>query len=488
MAKKITLKENNEYKKRRGELHKKIWEIEEYMHRWERKENFKHYMLGFLFYNFISEDIANFFNDSEHESGGRSFDYALISDADATLNFLDGTVKSKGFFILPSQLFSNVQKSALTNENLSADLAKIFNEIETSAKGNFHELNIEGIFEETNDALKRMGKTTKERNNHIAIIMEKIKDLKFEDFGEYKMDAFGDACDFLISKYAFLAGSREVEFFTPETVSILLARLVMDGKTKINKIYDPACGSGGLLIQTKKYLEDHIIQDGFFGQEKSEQNYNLARINMFLHNINYSKFDIRNGDVLLNPMHKNEETFDAIVSNPPHSIEWEGDGNSKLVFDERFTDAGVLAPRSKADFAFIMHILSSLSKNGRAAIACFPGVLYRLGAEQVIRKHLVNNNFIDTVITLPGNLFFGTTTETVILILAKNKTTNDTLFINASKEFQKDKNTNILNGANIEKIVAGFRDRKQQGRFSRMVPLEELQENEYNLDVSLYIK
>ena len=262
----------------------------------------------------------------------------------------------------------------------------------------------------------------------------------------------------------------------------------MDGKNKINKVYDPTCGSGSLILKMKKQFDDHIIEEGFFGQEINMTNFNLCRMNMFLHNVNYNNFSIKRGDTLLEPLHNDEKPFDAIVSNPPYSIKWVGDNDPTLINDIRFAPAGKLAPKNYADFAFILHALSYLSSKGRAAIVCFPGIFYRKGAEKTIRKYLVDNSFVDALIQLPENLFFGTSIATCILVMSKNKTENKVLFIDASNEFKKVTNNNILEEENINKIVDEFRNRKEIEYFSRYVSRDEIAENDYNLSVSTYVE
>ena len=327
------------------------------------------------------------------------------------------------------------------------------------------------------------------KNKRLSDILNGINSINFGNFEENDIDAFGDAYEFLISNYASNAGKSGGEFFTPQTVSKLLARLVMVGKDKINKVYDPTCGSGSLLLQMKKQYEDHILEDGFFGQEINMTNYNLARMNMFLHNINYNNFDIKRGDTLLNPQHLEEKPFDAIVSNPPYSVKWVGDGDPTLINDDRFAPAGKLAPKSKADFAFIMHSLNHLSNKGRAAIVCFPGIFYRGGAEKTIRQYLVDNNFVEAVIALPDNLFFGTSIATTILVLAKNKLENKTLFIDASKEFKKETNNNVLTDDNIDHIVELFTNYQSVDYKAALVDNEVIgSEQDYNLSVSTYVE
>ena len=478
-------KENAE----RKELHRKIWAIADDVRGAVDGWDFKQYILGILFYRFISEHMADYFDHAEHEAGDLEFRYAELSDQEAEQDFKPGTVEDKGFFILPSQLFENVVKNASQNENLNEDLANIFQDIEKSAIGFKSEDDIKGLFDNLDTRSNILGGTVQEKNKRLSDILNGINSINFGNFEENDIDAFGDAYEFLISNYASNAGKSGGEFFTPQTVSKLLARLVMVGKDKINKVYDPTCGSGSLLLQMKKQYEDHILEDGFFGQEINMTNYNLARMNMFLHNINYNNFNIKRGDTLLNPQHLDEKPFDAIVSNPPYSTKWKGDDDPTLINDDRFAPAGKLAPKSKADFAFIMHSLNHLSNRGRAAIVCFPGIFYRGGAEKTIRQYLVDNNFVEAVIALPDNLFFGTSIATTILVLAKNKLENKTLFIDASKEFKKETNNNVLTDDNIDHIVELFTNYQSVDYKVALVDNEVIgSEQDYNLSVSTYVE
>ena len=480
-------KGNNETMQR-SELHRKIWAIADDVRGAVDGWDFKQYILGIVGYRVIAEKMTEFLNSAEQEAGDWNVDDADISDEEAEKDFRPNTVEDKGFFILPSQLFKNVVKTAKDNENLNTDLANIFKAIEGSAVGFASEDDIKGLFEDVDTTSNRLGGTVSEKNKRLTDILTGIAGINFGDFKNNDIDAFGDAYEYLISNYASNAGKSGGEFFTPQTVSKLLARLVMDGKTNINKVYDPTCGSGSLLLQMKKQFDEHIIDEGFFGQEINMTNFNLARMNMFLHNVNYNNFSIKRGDTLINPLHRDEKPFDAIVSNPPYSIKWMGDADPTLINDERFAPAGKLAPKSYADYAFIMHSLAYLSSKGRAAIVCFPGIFYRKGAEKTIRKYLVDNNFIDCVIQLPENLFFGTSIATCILVMAKNKTENKILFIDASKEFKKETNNNILEEKNIKTIVDEFRSRTEKEYFSRYVDRAEIEENDYNLSVSTYVE
>lgn len=299
---------------------------------------------------------------------------------------------------------------------------------------------------------------------------------------------FGDAYEFLMTMYASNAGKSGGEFFTPQEVGELLAKIVIMDKKSVNKVYDPACGSGSLLLKFAKILGKENVKDGFYGQEINITTYNLARINMFLHDINYNNFDIALGDTLIKPKHWDDEPFDAIVSNPPYSIHWEGKKNPLLINDERYAPAGILAPESKADLAFTMHMLSWLSEKGTAAIVEFPGVLYRGGAEQKIRNYLVENNYIDIVIQLPTDLFFGTSIATCIIVLKKNKTDNSILFVDASNEFFRGDNKNKLTPDNIKNIIDIIRKRENKEYSSKLVTNEEILNNESNLSVNTYLK
>lgn len=472
----------------RAKLHKKIWAIADDVRGAVDGWDFKQYILGALFYRFISENITLYFNQAEHATGDKQFNYANLTDAEAEKDFRPGTVEAKGFFILPSQLFANLVKTADNNENLNTYLAAVFAAIEASAIGFPSELAIKGLFDDVDTTSNRLGATVAEKNKKIANILKGISTLKFSFSEDNQIDAFGDAYEFLISNYASNAGKSGGEFFTPQTVSKLLAQIVMTGKTKVNKVYDPTCGSGSLLLQMKKQFENKIIEKGFYGQEINMTNFNLARMNMFLHNINYHNFNIKRGDTLLNPLHENEKPFDAIVSNPPYSVKWVGDDDPTLINDPRFAPASRLAPKSKADFAFIMHILSYLSSKGTAAVVCFPGIFYRGGAEKTIRKYLVDNNYIHTIINLPDNLFFGTSIATTILVLAKNKIDNKIMFIDASQQFQKATNTNILSDENIAKIVQTYKNRSEEAHFAKLATIDDIEKEDYNLSVSTYVE
>lgn len=470
----------------RSKLHSTIWKIANDLRGSVDGWDFKQYVLGFLFYRFISENLSNYINAEERRTGATEFSYAELSDDAAEFGRND-TVKEKGFYILPSELFENVQKRAKTEDNLNEILSGIFRNIENSAKGADSEDDIKGLFDDLDVNSNKLGSTVAKRNELLVKLLDAIGSLEVGKYEDNTIDAFGDAYEYLMAMYASSAGKSGGEFFTPQEVSELLARITVVGKKEVNKVYDPACGSGSLLLKFAKVLGKENVRQGFYGQEINLTTYNLCRINMYLHDINYEKFDIAHGDTLTDPAHWDDEPFDAIVSNPPYSINWEGDSNPLLINDPRFSPAGVLAPKSYADLAFTMHILSWLSTSGTAAIVEFPGVLYRGNSEAKIRKYLVDNNFVDTVIQLPPDLFFGTTISTCIVVLKKSKKDNSTLFINASAEFVRGGNKNKLSQANQDKILEAFINREDVEHFGRLVPNSEIAENDYNLTVSSYV-
>ena len=467
----------------RAALQRQIWAIANEVRGAVDGWDFKQYVLGALFYRFISENFVNYI-----EAGDDSIDYAALPDSVITPDLKEDAIKTKGYFIRPSDLFVNVAKNANSNDSLNTDLAHIFADIEASASGYPSERDIKGLFADFDTTSNRLGNTVKDKNARLAAVLNGVAKLDFGDFEESHIDLFGDAYEFLISNYAANAGKSGGEFFTPQHVSKLIAQLAMHGQSSVNKIYDPACGSGSLLLQAKKHFDAHIIEEGFFGQEINHTTYNLARMNMFLHNINYDKFNIQLGNTLIEPHFGDDKPFDAIVSNPPYSVKWIGSDDPTLINDERFAPAGVLAPKSKADFAFVLHALSYLSSKGRAAIVCFPGIFYRGGAEQKIRQYLVDNNYVETVISLAPNLFYGTTIAVNILVLAKNKKDTTTQFIDASGLFKKETNNNTLLDVHIEQIMQVFASKANVDHFAQSVPFEMVVANDYNLSVSSYVE
>ena len=478
---------DNKKEQERAELHRTIWSIANDLRGSVDGWDFKQYVLGMLFYRYISENLAAYINEGEHAAGDAAFNYAVLTDDDAE-QARDDLVKTKGFFILPSELFENVLKRATANDNLNETLESVFKNIESSAQGTDSEDNFKGLFDDLDVNSNKLGGTVAQRNGRLVKLMNGVAEMKLGDYKENTIDAFGDAYEFLMGMYASNAGKSGGEYFTPQEVSELLTRIALTGKTEVNKVYDPACGSGSLLLKAAKILGKDNVRQGFFGQEINITTYNLCRINMFLHGVDYDKFDIGHGDTLTDPLHWDDEPFEAIVSNPPYAIRWAGDSNPLLISDPRFSPAGVLAPKSKADLAFIMHSLTWLATSGTAAIVCFPGVMYRGGAEQKIRKYLVDNNFIDCVIQLPDNLFFGTSIATCIMVMKKSKSENSTLFIDASKECVKITNNNKLTQENIEKIVTAYTSHETVKHFASLVPNDEIAEQDYNLSVSTYVE
>lgn len=473
--------------KEREELHRAIWAIADDLRGAVDGWDFKNYVLGIMFYRYISENLTAYINDGEIEAGNTDFDYAILSDKEAEEARVD-LVQEKGFFILPSELFCNVRAKAMLDDNLNETLERIFYSIEESAKGRASENSFAGLFDDLDVNSNKLGSTVAKRNERLAKLLDGIAAMNLGSVKDHDFDAFGDAYEYLMTMYASNAGKSGGEFFTPADVSELLTRLGTVGKKTINKVYDPACGSGSLLLKAVKILGKEAVTTGFYGQEINITTYNLCRINMFLHDIGFNKFDVECEDTLTNPQHWDDEPFELIVSNPPYSIKWAGDDNPLLINDPRFSPAGVLAPKSKADMAFIMHSLSWLASNGTAAIVCFPGIMYRGGAEQKIRKYLVDNNYVDCIIQLPSNLFFGTTIATCIMVMKKNKNDNKTLFIDATGECVKVTNNNKLTAKNIERIVNTFANREEIKHFSHFASYEEVVDNDYNLLVSTYVE
>lgn len=471
----------------REELHRAIWAIADELRGAVDGWDFKNYVLGTMFYRYISENLKNYINQGEIEAGSVDFDYAKMSDTEAD-EARAGLVQEKGFFIMPSELFCNVTARAATDENLNETLEKVFRHIEESAKGSSSESDFEGLFDDFDVNSNKLGATVARRNEKLCKLLNGVANMNLGDVKDHDIDAFGDAYEYLMTMYASNAGKSGGEFFTPADVSELLTRLGTVGKTEVNKVYDPACGSGSLLLKAEKVLGHNKVRQGFFGQEINITTYNLCRINMFLHDIEFDKFNIACEDTLTAPQHWDDEPFELIVSNPPYSIKWAGDENPLLINDPRFSPAGVLAPKSKADLAFIMHSLSWLAANGTAAIVCFPGIMYRGGAEKKIRQYLIDNNYIDCIIQLPSNLFFGTSIATCIMVMKKSRQDCKTLFIDASNECIKVTNNNKLTPENITRIVDVFAKREEIEHFSRLADRDEISENDYNLSVSTYVE
>ena len=471
----------------RDELHRTIWSIADDLRGSVDGWDFKQYVLGIMFYRYISENITQYINENEHATGDTSFDYAKLTDDEAE-EAREDLVNAKGFFILPSELFCNVHANAKNDDELNMTLEKVFKNIQNSAVGADSEENFKGLFDDIDVNSNKLGASVPKRNEKLRKLLDGIAQMNIGNYHDNTIDTVGDAYEFLMGMYASNAGKSGGEYFTPQDVSELLTKLAIYGKTSVNKVYDPACGSGSLLLKTAKILDMKNIRQGFFGQEINLTTYNLCHINMFLHNVGYEKFNIANGDTLTEPQHWDDEPFEVIVSNPPYSTKWVGDDNPILINDQRFSPAGVLAPKSKADMAFIMHSLSWLAPNGTAAIVCFPGIMYRGGAEKKIRQYLVDNNYVDCIIQLPSNLFYGTSIATCIMVLKRAKADNKVLFIDASREFVKVTNNNRLTAENTEKILSAFGNREEIQYFSHLAEYKEITENDYNLSVSTYVE
>ena len=472
----------------REAIHSAIWAIADDLRGAVDGWDFKNYVLDTMFYRYLSENLTDYINEEEHKAGKKDFDYARISDKDAE-QAREDLVRVKGFFISPSELFCNVHQRAKNDANLNETLEKVFRHIEESTKGSAFENRFAGLFADFDTNSNRLGATVKTRNERITKLLDGVHkmELNIREGDGYKGDAIGDAYEYLMAMYASSAGKSGGEFFTPADVSELLTRLGTVGKKTLNKVYDPACGSGSLLLKAIKILGKDKVQRGFYGQEINVTTYNLCRINMFLHGLTPDQFSIECGDTLTDPKHWDDEPFELIVSNPPYSTKWAGKDNPLLIDDERFAPAGVLAPKSNADMAFIMHALAWLATNGTAAIVCFPGILYRGGAEQKIRQYLVDNNYVDCVIQLPSNLFFGTSIATCIFVMKKGKRDSDVLFIDASDDYVSVTKNNRLEPQHIAKIVEAFTKRDDVPHFAKRISYDTLKEADYNLSVSTYV-
>lgn len=476
----------------RDELHRAIWAIADELRGAVDGWDFKNYVLGTMFYRYISENLTSYINGGEVEAGNPGFDFAVMSDEEAE-EAREGLIEEKGFFILPSELFSNIKKKSnedteWAKAHLNEKLEAVFRHIEESSQGGEAEGDFAGLFADFDVNSNKLGSTVAKRNENLVKLLNGVADMNLGSVTDHDIDAFGDAYEYLMAMYASNAGKSGGEFFTPADVSELLTRLGTVGKTEVNKVYDPACGSGSLLLKSLKILGKENVRNGFYGQEINITTYNLCRINMFLHDVGFDKFDIACEDTLTAPQHWDDEPFELIVSNPPYSKKWVGSDDATLMNDPRFAPAGVLAPKGKADLAFIMHSLSWLSSNGTAAIVCFPGILYRGGAEKKIRQYLIDNNFIDCIIQLPSNLFFGTSIATCIMVIKKNKTDNNTLFIDASNECVKVTNNNKLTPENMDRIVELFTKREEIDHVAHLASYDEVKENDFNLSVSTYVE
>ena len=470
----------------REELHKAIWSIADDLRGSVDGWDFKQYILGIMFYRYISENMTNYINQGEIKAGDVNFDYAKLTDKEAE-TIRKEMVNEKGFFILPSELFANVCKKAKDDENLNETLERIFNNIENSAKGAESEEDFTGLFDDIDVNSNKLGATVAKRNDKLVKILDGIANIPLGNYKDNSIDAFGDAYEFLMSMYASNAGKSGGEFYTPQEVSELLTKLAIVGKTSVNKVYDPACGSGSLLLKSAKILGKDNVRNGFYGQEINLTTYNLCRINMFLHDIDYDKFDIACEDTLVSPQHWDDEPFEVIVSNPPYSIKWAGDDNAVLINDPRYSPAGVLAPKSKADYAFLLHGLYHLKSSGTMAIVLPHGVLFRGAAEGKIREKLLRSGNIYAVIGLPANLFYNTSIPTCIIVLKKHRDGRDVLFIDASKKFNKGKKQNEMTDAHIDEVLALYSKRETVEGEAVLASFDEIEKNDFNLNIPRYV-
>lgn len=495
----------------REELHRTIWKIANDLRGAVDGWDFKQYVLCTIFYRYLSESFCDYVNKRERDAGNENFDYSKLSNEEVPDDLKKMTVTDKGYYISPGDLFSNVCKAAQKdNSKLNTELQEIFRRIEKSSRKDIDKNNnklppcMEGLFGDFDASSKKLSSGGNAGTEHSLIckkltsVLLAVRDMKLGSVEETGIDTYGDAYEYLMAMYASSAGKSGGEFYTPQEVSQLLARLTLEGQEdRVKSVYDPACGSGGLLLQFVKILKKRKGELRIFGQEINITTYNLCRMNMFLHGVDPANFFIRLGDTLTEPafIPRNEdddkkiEYFDAVVSNPPYSIKWKGKDDSILINDPRYRDAAILAPQGKADLAFIETALFHLKETGVAAIVCFPGVLYRGGAEEKIREYLLDNNYIDTIIALPSNLFFGTSIATCIMVLKKCKTNDpNVLFIDASAEFVKVTNNNKLTDENISNILGLFCERKDKKYLSKLVPTSELIANHSNLSVSSYVE
>ena len=469
-------------------LRSQLWTVANTLRGNMSASDFMYFTLGFIFYKYLSEKIELYANE-ELKEDGMTFKEAWESDdEELKVDLKEACVQDLGYFVEPEYLYSTIISMIDRRENILPALERSLKKIEDSTIGQESEDDFGGLFSDIDLASPKLGKTADDKNKLISDVLVALNGIDFGLKDAQEIDILGDAYEYMIGQFAAGAGKKAGEFYTPQEVSQILAEIVITGKQRLKTVYDPTCGSGSLLLKFAKILGKENVRQGFYGQEINLTTYNLCRINMFLHDIDYDKFDIANEDTLTKPQHWDNEPFEAIVSNPPYSTKWKGSDDPLLINDPRFSPAGILAPKSYADMAFIMHSLSWLATSGVAAIVCFPGIFYRGGAEQKIRKYLIENNFIDCIIQLPSNLFFGTSIATCIMVLKKSKTSNDVLFIDASAECVKVTNNNKLTDTNIENILRLFTERKDVEYTAKVVPNATIGENDFNLSVSTYVE
>ncbi len=460
-------------------LEKRLWAIANELRGNMGADEFRDYVLGLIFYKFLSEKVERAAN-KELEADNLKFK-DVLSDQELLNDLKEWLLETLGYFIEPKHLFRNLANRAISKEVIIEDLGNAFKAVEQSTIGFDSEDEFAGLFEDVDLTSSKLGKTVNQKNELISDVVKHLNEIDFK-FEDIDSDILGDAYEYLIGNFASSAGKKAGEFYTPQQVSKILAKVVTLGKERVKSVYDPTCGSGSLLLRVAKEAK---VSD-FYGQELNTTTYNLARMNMILHNVRFRDFDIEQGDTLEDPAHLHKK-FEAVVANPPYSIKWKA--NDLKLSDERFSPYGKLAPKSKADFAFVQHMIYQLDENGTMAIVLPHGVLFRGGAEGVIRKYLIEDkNYLDAVIGLPENLFFGTGIPTCILVFKKcRKKDSDIIFIDASKVFEKVKNQNILTDDHVNNIVETYKNRIELDKYSRPVLLEEVKENDYNLNIPRYV-
>lgn len=464
------------------QLQRSLWNIANELRGKMNADEFRDYMLGFIFYKYLSEKIELYANDILQPD---NLTYVELLNHPQQADYMQAVEKAAiddiGYFLKPNELFHHVAINSATNDNLNEDLERIMNSIEQSTMGHDSEDDFEQLFSELDLNATRLGKTVSQRNELISKVLVHLDKIDFK-LADSRVDILGDAYEYLISQFASGAGKKAGEFYTPQEVSEILARIVTSGKKELKSVYDPACGSGSLLLRIGRYAK----VDRYFGQEMNNTTYNLARMNMILHDVHYSDFNIQQEDTLEHPQHL-EYRFEAVVANPPFSANWSA--NAIYLSDERFAQYGKLAPASKADYAFIQHMIYQLDDNGTCAVVMPHGVLFRGAAEGHIRRFLIENrNYLDAVIGLPANLFFGTSIPACILVFKKcRQDEKDVLFIDASKHFEKGKNQNRLRESDIDKIIETYQQRKAEDKYSHVATLDEIAENDYNLNIPRYV-
>jgi type I restriction enzyme M protein len=462
------------------QLETQLWNIADTLRGKMNADEFRDYILGFIFYKYLSEKMLDYANEMLEEDGLTYFQIVGMEEEQEFLETIkEESIQKLGYFLKPKELFSEIAKR---DGFIIEDLTEILNNIQNSTMGTESEEDFIDLFEDMDLESSKLGKGEEQKNELISKVLKHLDKINFE-LKNHDRDVLGDAYEYLIGKFASGAGKKAGEFYTPPQVSKILAKIVSTGKNRLKSVYDPTCGSGSLLLRVSKEVEE---VSNFFGQELNRTTYNLARMNMIMHDVHYRKFNLKQEDTLEHPQHI-EEKFEAIVANPPFSAKWSA--NPLFMSDDRFSQYGKLAPSSKADFAFVQHMIHHLDDKGTMAVVLPHGVLFRGSAEGHIRKYLLEDrNYLDAVIGLPANIFFGTSIPTAILVFKKCREDSDkVLFIDASNEFEKAKNQNYLTDENIEKIVDTYRNRKEIEKYSNLASMEEIAENDYNLNIPRYV-